>query len=354
MQGRTEPSIHMPTSRSKLTPRREPYWRNLVTGGYLGFRKTSKGTESWIARYRDNNGKRHYKALGLLLDLPYKEAKAQAEEWFNSCRMGVVRACTVKSACEAYVENLRKKKGDTAAKGADSRFRHRVYNHSIAMKKLDELLENDIDLWRDEWAGKYAPATVNRDINDLVAALNFAHKKHLVASNTEWKKIDKLHVENPARTEYITPEQRKKLLDVADPVIKPFLLALIYTAARPGEMAKAKVADFNAATGKVNLSSRKGKGSKLRIRAFPLSPDAKKLFIEQAKGKQPDDFIFTNNGRQWINYEWGTWMKPAFVSAELADDVCTYTIRHSTIADWLQGWIDVATVAKIAGASIRS
>jgi integrase len=241
---------------------------------------------------------------------------------------------------------------NAAATGANSRFRHRVHNHAIASKKLDELLETDIDAWREYWAEKYAPATVNRDINDLVAALNFAHKKNLVASNSEWKGIEKLHVENPARTEYLTPEQRRNLVDDADPVIRPFLLALIYTAARPGEMAKAKVSDFNAATGKLNLSSRKGKGSILRERTFPLSPDARNLFVEHTEGKQPSDFIFTNNGRQWINYDWGAWMKPAFIAAGLADDVCTYTIRHSTIADWLQGGIDVATVAKIAGTSI--
>ena len=352
MTGRTEVSIHMPTSRSRLAPRREPYWRNLVTGGHLGYRKTTKGGESWIARYRDKEGQRHFKALGQLSDLPYKAAKVLAEDWFNSCRMGVVRSCTVESACGAYVDNLKKTKRDAAAKGAESRFKHRVYNHRIRTKKLDELLETDIDAWRDEWAATKAAATVNRDINDLIAALNFAHKKHLVTSNTEWRKIEKLHVENPARTEYITKEERRALVCVADPVVKPFLLALIYTAARPGEIANAKVSDFNATTQKLNLSSRKGKGSKLRNRTIPIVGDALKLFVEQAKDKKATDYIFLNNGRKWINYDWGDWMKPAFVAAGLADDVCTYTIRHSSMADWLQNGVDVATVAKIAGTSI--
>ena len=52
------------TKRDKLAPRREPYWSPLQKGAAVGFRKLETGDGTWIARWRDDEGKQKYRALG--------------------------------------------------------------------------------------------------------------------------------------------------------------------------------------------------------------------------------------------------------------------------------------------------
>ena len=54
------------TKRDKLAPRREPYWSPLQKGAAVGFRKLETGDGTWIARWRDDEGKQKYRALGNL------------------------------------------------------------------------------------------------------------------------------------------------------------------------------------------------------------------------------------------------------------------------------------------------
>jgi hypothetical protein len=79
------------SARLKLPKRREPYWTVVSRGCALGYRAGTKGG-SWIARYRGDDGKQHYEALGPADDaleaespavLSYSEAQEQAREYFD-------------------------------------------------------------------------------------------------------------------------------------------------------------------------------------------------------------------------------------------------------------------------------
>ena len=62
-------SITKGKERGLLTPRREPYWARLREGCYLGYRVSHKGGEgTWLARFRDPDGKQKYRALGTFVD----------------------------------------------------------------------------------------------------------------------------------------------------------------------------------------------------------------------------------------------------------------------------------------------
>jgi hypothetical protein len=53
------------TVRLKLTPRAEPYWRNIQEGRALGYRRLAGGKAgTWIARHYDQGEGRKYCALG--------------------------------------------------------------------------------------------------------------------------------------------------------------------------------------------------------------------------------------------------------------------------------------------------
>src|SRR5688500_18523804 len=57
------PKIDTRSARAKLTGRREPYWTVLSGGCALGYRKGAKGG-TWIGRFRGDDGRQHYDALG--------------------------------------------------------------------------------------------------------------------------------------------------------------------------------------------------------------------------------------------------------------------------------------------------
>ena len=68
------PKTDSRTAREKLRQRREPYWAKISKGCFPGYRRIAvSGT--WIARYRDHDGKQHYRALGAADDSMEANAK---------------------------------------------------------------------------------------------------------------------------------------------------------------------------------------------------------------------------------------------------------------------------------------
>ena len=91
--------IHLVNEHKPLPPRREPYWRHIAPRKYVGFRKTDTGSETWIARYTDENNDYHTQSIGTVAALKWSEAQAKAEEWFKQCDDGIVRSGTVEDVC---------------------------------------------------------------------------------------------------------------------------------------------------------------------------------------------------------------------------------------------------------------
>ena len=56
------------SARLGLTARREPYWASISEGCALGYRRGIKGG-TWIAKFRDENGRRHYESIGAADDV---------------------------------------------------------------------------------------------------------------------------------------------------------------------------------------------------------------------------------------------------------------------------------------------
>ncbi len=79
------------TARRQLKPGREPYWRKIVKGKYLGYRRLDEGG-TWVARCRDAaTGKQIFHALGPADDvvdanggtvLDFEQAQEIARKWF--------------------------------------------------------------------------------------------------------------------------------------------------------------------------------------------------------------------------------------------------------------------------------
>jgi hypothetical protein len=105
--------IGTPTHRARLSVRREPYWAKLQARGYLGYRRIADGG-TWIARWRDEKGKQHYRALNISpssAQQAFDEGAKAARAWFNETVSGVVGRHTVNDAAARYVAYRRLRKG---------------------------------------------------------------------------------------------------------------------------------------------------------------------------------------------------------------------------------------------------
>jgi integrase len=332
------------SKRSKLVPRREPYWTRLEIGLYLGYRALKDGPGTWVARQQEGKQKKH-QALGH--HDHFDDAKRAAMAWVGRVAAGVAaKAPTVQEACKHYVEHLRQEKGKAAGDDAEGRFRRLVYETAFGRTELDKLntIKEDDE---DDDRVRRAKDSANRNLASLKAALNFAHRDRLVASDGAWRAVYGYRKVGRGRKVFLNTDQRRTLLAACEPALRDFATGLLLTALRPGELAQCNVADFDAGTGTLHVRK-----SKTEARSVLLSAAATKHFKKVTKdriGAAPlahDAF-----GKRWNKDAWKKPFKEAVASAELPDKTVLYTLRHCAITEFIAGGMDSHLVAKIAGTS---
>lgn len=348
--------IDTKTGRDRLKARREPYWLKLESGRFLGYRKAVTGG-FWVARYRDSKGKQHYSALGQSSGDDFDAAKRAADEWIKSLTGtgGVtVKTGTVAAACEAYAANLETEGRDAAAEDARRRFKQLVKETEFGRTRLDRLDRDAVIRWRDELRteGRGA-AAVNRHLRTVKAALNEAVRMGYAAHPEAWRTVRAFANAEGSRDVFLTVKQRKALLEHSPPALRDFITGLFYTAARPGELARATVADFDSKAKTVTLRTGKGRGGQIRVRSVPLTPAGLELFKRCARSKLPGAPLLADpSGRPWHRVALSRALRAAAKPAKLPTGTVAYTCRHTAIAEWLTAGIDPMTVAKLCGTSL--
>jgi len=343
--------------RSKLTPRREPYWERIEAGCFLGYRKLSDGTGTWVARWRNEAGVQKYHALGSLDT--YDAAAKSAREWFEQCQGGSAEVVDVDEACRRYVTDRRSEKGEATAKDAEGRFNRLVYGTKFGRIKLSALRTAHITDWRnaqvaqddddqddDPDAERRAKDSANRNLATLKAALNLAYRMGLVASTAQWDRVLAYKGAGKRRDVSLTMLDRKKLITAATPDLKVFLNAMLLTGCRPGELANCIVGDLDSA-GLLTVSGKTGR------RTIPVSPKALALLKSAAGDRDLDEPLLTRSGVAWTRFAWRDAFQEARAAAGLPEGVVMYSLRHVAISEMLVSGMDTMTVSKIAGTSIE-
>lgn len=358
------PDLSRKRDRDRLALRPDPYWQRLSEGAYLGFLRSPAGAETWRARYRGRDKKQQYKPLGE--NIEFDEAKRLAEDWFEQIGGPATRAVkrdTVRAALDAYLIDLKRHARSRAAYEAEWRYKATVYEDAIASIHLETATQEDFLEWRDRLMPGREPRTVNRYARALTAGLNRAHKLGYLGNPAAWKFTALSdEVEDEGNTAvFLTPAQRAALIRAADSPVGEFLRALELTAARPHEMAAAKVGDFDGK--RLRLGHRKGKPPKLRVRYTTLSKEAATFFERHARGKLPAAPLFTEDGHQpWRPHMWSRGVRAAIAAHNLkaqkserlpTQGIGAYAFRHARISELLQvHGIDPLTVAHQTGTSL--
>jgi len=349
--------IDSKTKRDKLTPRREPYWSPLQKGAAVGFRKLENGTGTWIARWRDDEGKQKYRALGEFEK--FDDAAKAARTWVDSCEQGAkTGVTTVKEVCEDYVKDLKAEGRADTAKDAEGRFTRLVYGEPIAKLPIDKLRATNVSKWlndqiedddeADDEDVRKSKDSANRNLATLKAALNRALQHRLVATDAGWATVQKFPKVGARRKDaFLGMEQRKALLAECPDDLALFVKAALLTGARPGELATLNAGDFDKQLGALTLTGKTGR------RTVAISSAAVAFFTEACKDKLPAaPMLATDFGQRWSKDSWKKIFKVAVEAAKLPDAVVMYSLRHTAISEMILAGMDSFIVAKLAGTSV--
>lgn len=354
--------------RTALPERQEPYWYPLSKGNAVGYR--AKGTGSWIARHRDRNGKQNYNALGSFAD--FSAAKVAAEAWIKTLTSSVHRAPsrgTVRDALAGYIRNKRANGRRASAWDAGKRFRLTVGRKSaLGQMKIEEVRREDVIDWRRGLRKGRAARSVNRQVRAVTAALNWAVSDGGFNGNREAWRLSALEDDSEHSSPvFLSADERARLIGAAPAPLASFLEGLAHLGARPSELARATVADFDAKGGTVTLWSRKGRNAKKRTRATVLSAKGLDFFRAQARGKLPKAPLIGNDtAEHWTDQQWCAGIERTITSINKAADeakkpadripkgVSAYSFRHSRISELLQIYaVDPLTVCQQVGTSVQ-
>ena len=281
------------SARVKLTERREPYWTPISAGCAIGYRRGAKGG-TWVARFRGEDGKQHYEALGAADDARdadgltvYSFAQAQevAREFFaRKARQlaGHVAPAdgqfTVADALDAYFAD-REQRG---SKGLGQRPRRREDAHPARAwrgrtgqahhethsrlaigpgdraqahprrsprrsRKAHAIDVMDVDVVRAR------RATANRTLTVLKAALNHAYHESRVASDEAWRKVKPFREVDAPVVHFLSDDECRRIVNACDGAFRNIVKGALLTGCRYGELTRMRAGDFNAEAGTITV-----------------------------------------------------------------------------------------------------
>jgi len=338
--------------RAKLKPKPSPYFEKVVTGVFIGFRKTANGSESWVGRVR-KDGKQIPKTFKDVQS--YEDALSAVRAWSDALMRGeCYQTKTLQDAVDEYVRDFAAKKNEQDACSTQTRL-YAALPDSLLAKKLSDLSPAHIRCWLNDLVTKpnkkgivRTKSTANRIYNNFKAALNLGYQNEWIGDKP-WEKVKAFKNADESRELFLTDEQVQALLNAADGGLKDLIHAGVLTGGRYGEIAGAKVKDLSIEEGTLILSSNKtGK------RTVWLSDAGLDFFRERSALKLPSAYlILQDNGKAWGKSNHSREFFRACRRAKLPDETIFYSLRHYHISKALLAGVSAQVVAENCGTSIR-
>jgi integrase len=352
------------SSRCHLPSRREPYWTTISAGCALGYRRGKNGG-TWIAKFRDEDGQRHYGAIGAADDARDPDgisvfSFAQAQEHARTFFVHQARVAgghmaphdgpyTVADAVAAYMAAYERRGGK-----AVYRTRKLVEAHilpSFAAVAVAKLTAKRIEDWHHSLA-EGAPrirskpghaqnhrksertvegirqrrSTANRILTVLKAALNHCWKAGHALSDDAWRRVAPFRSVETARIRYLTNAECVRLVNACETSFRDLVRSAILTGCRYAELATMQVADFNPDAGTVTVrSSKAGKP-----RHVVLAEEGRRFFEALTAGKTGQEPIFVrHDGKAWGASHQRRPIREACRRAKIEPAVSFHVLRHT-------------------------
>ncbi len=392
-------SLQTPAARARLFPNAEPYYRAISQGLALGYRRAARGG-SWLARIRLPETARYVESklgraddLGLIADekatMTYDQAVraarlafAQAEARRTSGTLPGAERKIVGDLLDLYVEGYIS--GDARVKEKPGRdltnvksIIERHLRPALGTVRIDHLNADQLKAFKANLTKaprltrsgnpvkpKMAPdgrdaetdpservrkrrARTNRIITTLRAALNYAVRQNLIATDAAWRTSLKPYGDVDAATmRYLTLAECKRLQSAVDEDFRQLVKGALVTGCRYGSLRFLRVADVDlAARSGIVRVAKNGKPQTIRFN------DEGCAFIKSMiKGKAKKDLIFTRaSGAPWKPSDQQKRMQVGCEVAEIDPPIGFHGLRDTFASHLVMAGVPLLTVSQLLG-----
>jgi integrase len=368
-------------ARLRLKPRKKPYRAASAKQGlHLGYRRIADKNGSWIAfTYQGSSGSYSERAFAQADDyssgdaedvLTYFEAMQRVSSEAPPIRHS--KTYSVASAVEDYVAWLARHRKSAA--GAKSNLGAYLTQY-FGDRALASLTTADFEKWQ-EWAFTHKPrgrlkdgkqarkekppeipaeerkrrrkSRINRVINDVLAALNYAFDQGRVGSRDAWARVRKYRGADSARIAHLSADEARRLINTCDADFRQLVVAALLTGCRYGELSALRARDYHSDSRTLLVAQSKSGKS----RRVPLTDEGQRLFDSLTAGKGADDHVLTKaDGSSWAKSEQFRRIREACAVAAITPSVNFHALRHTFATLLVQAGTPLAFVADALGHS---
>ena len=381
-------------ARLRLKPRRKPYRAlSAKQGLLLGYRRIADRNGSWVAfAYRGASGKYAERAFAQADDysdadggevLTYYDAMRRISGEAPPVHHGAPH--TIRDLIDGYVGFLEQHRKSAA--DARSNLNAYLVPYFGETRLVASLTSADFEKWQ-PWAlthkprgrlkdgkqskqamrdkaqarGKEVPplapaaskeellrrrkSRLNRIINDVHAALEYAADTGKVSNRDAWSRLQKYRGVDQARIQWLTVEQARRLANACEPDFRRLIEVALLTGARYGELCRMLARDFDARSRTALVAESKSS----KPRRLPLTDEGCLLLEELTAGKAPDDFVLVKaDGTAWQKSEQHRRIHEACAAASIVPTVTFHGIRHTFASLLVTAGVPLAFVADALG-----
>lgn len=206
----------------------------------------------------------------------------------------------------------------------------------VGNKPLKQIIVSDIEKYRTQRkkAG-VKNSSINREMNNIKKMFSLAKSNHKI-KESPCSGLRPLRIVNPTKR-FLEKEEEKKLLDIANPLMKAFIIISIQSGMRMGEILNLKWSDVYMKQGyMIALNTKNGKPRKLLI-----TPDIKEqleLFYNSI-----NEYVFTNplTHDKYKNVD-SSFIR--LVKKSGIKHITFHELRHTTASRMNEMGIDLATI----------
>jgi len=354
-----------------------------MKGCYLGYRKATKGSGSWIARFRDTTGRQNFRSIAAADDvadtdgvavLTFDKAQERARAWFEEMATGDLSSrqrgpYTVANCMRDYLDWAKQHRKSAAhletyirafilpqlgnvdaAKLTTAMLRK--WHHDIAEEaprlrtgkgQQQRLKAEDPDPAE---ALRKRRLRANRHLVTLKAALTRAWRDGRIARNDAWVRIQPFSGTERRRSRFLTREEARRLLNASPPIVRDLVQLALLTGARYGELCNLNVHDFHPEAG--TLFVRDSKSGKPRH--IILNEEGIRYCRQLMAGRAGlNPLLIRHDGGRWSRDHHRRLFKKAVVRAGLDPSFTFHELRHTWASLTIMAGAPLMVVAQNLG-----
>ena len=184
--------------------------------------------------------------------------------------------------------------------------------------------------------------TIKIKLGALKAIFNLAYRENFI-NQMPFKGI--VIGKSKPKNLYLSKDEISKLISVCahDPLYQGYILFMLYTGCRSGELKNLKWADIKAYHLEFN--------GKTGRREFPLNQDVLRILNQIKTHSKNDTYVCGDHYGRWLGRysQLGKIVKKFIRKAGLSEEYTAHTLRHTFCSHLVMSGIPIYTVTKLAG-----